>query len=511
MPVSRQGGGLPRETTGVFLGNTLTGEFSRANALRLRWPYVRRMTERGLAGRGLVEPSGCADFLCRLEARYKAPFPPVGEETLAGGLSNTIAGRICNHFDLKGGGYTVDGACASSLLAVAHACSALAAGDLDVALAGGVDLSLDPFELVGFAKAGALAPDDDAGLRRAIGRLLARRRLRHGRADAAGRRPGAGSPGRRGHPRLGDLVRRPGRAHAARGRGAAPGPSPGLSPRRVRDRDGRLLRGARHRHERGRRDRAARAGVAPAARRDADAPPAAIGSIKANIGHTKAAAGVAGLIKAAMALEAQILPPTTGCEQPHPELTGDRPALRVLSQGEPWPADRPLRAGVSAMGFGGINAHVVLESITDRRRATVNPARAGPPSSAQDAELFLLGGRDVDDLRAKVDQLLTVACRLSWAELADLAGQLARTLEDRAARAAIVAARPAELSARLETLRAWLDQRGGDQSEGRGLFDPRRGVFLGLGASQPRIGFVFPGQGSAATLDGAAWRRRFAR
>ena len=83
----------------------------------------------------------------------------MGEETLAGGLSNTIAGRICNHFDLKGGGYTVDGACASSLLAVAHACSALAAGDLDVALAGGVDLSLDPFELVGFAKAGALAPD----------------------------------------------------------------------------------------------------------------------------------------------------------------------------------------------------------------------------------------------------------------------------------------------------------------------------------------------------------------
>ena len=83
----------------------------------------------------------------------------MGEETLAGGLSNTIAGRICNHFDLKGCGYTVDGACASSLLAVDHACSALAAGDLDVALAGGIDLSLDPFELVGFSKAGALAPD----------------------------------------------------------------------------------------------------------------------------------------------------------------------------------------------------------------------------------------------------------------------------------------------------------------------------------------------------------------
>src|SRR6185295_4527327 len=65
-----------------------------------------------------------------------------------------------NYFDLGGGGYTVDGACASSLLAVANACTALAANDIDIALAGGVDLSLDPFELVGFAKVGALAKSE---------------------------------------------------------------------------------------------------------------------------------------------------------------------------------------------------------------------------------------------------------------------------------------------------------------------------------------------------------------
>src|SRR4029077_14464926 len=92
-----------------------------------------------------------AGFADRLEASFKAPFPQPSEESLAGGLSHTIAGRICNHFDLQGGGFTVDSACASSLLAVAQACTALGAGDLDVALAGGVDLSLDPFELVGFA------------------------------------------------------------------------------------------------------------------------------------------------------------------------------------------------------------------------------------------------------------------------------------------------------------------------------------------------------------------------
>lgn len=150
---------IPLDTTGVIVGNTLTGEFSRSSLMRLRWPYVRRTIHAQLKELGWSS-ADCATFLARMEERYKAPFAPVTEETLAGGLSNTIAGRICNHFDFKGGGYTVDGACASSLLAVTTACSSLAAGDLDLALAGGVDLSLDPFELVGFAKAGALAPEE---------------------------------------------------------------------------------------------------------------------------------------------------------------------------------------------------------------------------------------------------------------------------------------------------------------------------------------------------------------
>ncbi len=152
------GDGLPRETTGVVVGNTLTGEFARANTLRLRWPYVRRVMDHALLAEGWPADRRRA-FLGGLASAYKKPFPEVNEESLAGGLSNTIAGRICNHFDLKGGGYVVDGACASSLLAITTACTSLAAGDLDVAVAGGVDLSLDPFELVGFAKTGALAEE----------------------------------------------------------------------------------------------------------------------------------------------------------------------------------------------------------------------------------------------------------------------------------------------------------------------------------------------------------------
>src|SRR5207245_7023272 len=93
------------------------------------------------------------------------------------------------------------------------------------------------------------------------------------------------------------------------------------------------------------------------ARREAnpDAPAAAVGSIKANIGHTKAAAGVAGVIKATMAVHTQVLPPTPGCQHPLASCNGFGSALKIQPEHEVWPLHVPLRASVSAMGFGGIN------------------------------------------------------------------------------------------------------------------------------------------------------------
>ncbi|MGB0680924.1 MAG: polyketide synthase, partial [Polyangiales bacterium] len=150
---------LPQARTAVVLGNSLTGEQFRASIMRLRWPYIERELRR--AATALGWQSGPMDaLLTRAEGHFKAGLAPFTEDTLAGFLSNTIAGRVCNFLDVHGGGYVVDGACASSLLAVATACDALSRGDVDVALAGGVDVSIDPFELVGFAKAGALTPGD---------------------------------------------------------------------------------------------------------------------------------------------------------------------------------------------------------------------------------------------------------------------------------------------------------------------------------------------------------------
>jgi enediyne polyketide synthase len=524
------GAGLPRDATGVLVGNTLTGEFSRAQLMRMRWPYVRRVLAAALAAEGWTAVR-VEDFLARLEPSYKAPFPAPTEESLAGGLSNTIAGRICNHFDLHGGGYTLDGACASSLLAVAQACSALAAGDLDVALAGGVDLSLDPFELIGFARAGALAAGDmrvfDA---RSDGFLPGEgcgfvALMREGQAIAWGKRIhgvirgwGISSDGHGGLSRPEAAGQRLAIARAYRRAGFDVGTVPCFEGHGTGTTVGDAA------------ELAALTGSLRAAPPPSP-PPAAIGSIKANIGHTKAAAGIAGLLKATLAVESQVLPPATGCEEPHAALAGADPVLRVLAAAEPWPAGRPLRAGVSAMGFGGVNAHVVVEGPAAARRRGLSARERHLAAPPQDVELALLAGVDAASLAAAARQLAELAPRLSRAELGDVAAALHRRWRDAPGaggrggrggggsggggwRAAIVAATPRELADRTALLIGWLE---------RGVtrrLDPRQGVFLGVtapGATPPRVGLLFTGQGSPAYADasgamgyGAALARRFA-
>lgn len=492
--------GLPLENTGVFLGNTLTGEFSRANGLRLRWPYVRRTLDAALMN--AAWPSDRRnDFLKTLEQDFKKPFPPIGEESLAGGLSNTIAGRICNHFDFRGGGYTVDGACASSLIAVANACSALAAGDLDVALAGGVDLSLDPFELIGFAKAGALATDE----------------MRVYDEGANGFWPGEGC-GFALLMRTEDALAQRLRTYAQIKGWAISSDGHGGITRPEIDGQALVLKRAYARagfaigtvpyfegHGTGTSvgDTVELKALASMIDIDHGPRPAAIGSVKANIGHTKAAAGIAGLIKSVLALHHQIIPPTTGCKKPHAEFRREPAVLRAVSRAEEWPGDRALRAGISAMGFGGINAHVVLEA--DKSTARLAEQRhVSLAYTAQDTELFLFGAQTIDQLSTNIDHLLSFAAKLSYAELADLASHLANTLEDGPVRAAVIAATPAELAQQLNALRAEIVD--GDTKK----TVIKRGPFFSNTATRPpRIGFLFPGQGSPSHLDGGALRNRF--
>lgn len=505
------GDSLPAGATGVIVGNTLTGERSRANSLRLRWPHVRRALHHGMAAAG-VPAEDRERIAAATEEAFKAPFAEVTDETLAGSLSNTIAGRICNHYDLHGGGYTVDAACAASLLAVMTGCSALTAGDLDVAVVGGVDLSLDPFELVGFAKAGALAR----------GEMLVYDEA------STGFWPGEGC-GFLVLMRLADARARGRRVHAViEGWGLSSDGAGGITRPEAA---GQLL--AMHRAY-------ARAGVSPAdvalfeghgtgtavgddaeldalsrLRRQAAARDrAALGSVKANIGHTKAAAGIAGLLKAMAALEHGLLPPTTGCRRPHPRLQQEGSPLRVLADCEPWPDGRPRRAAVSAMGFGGVNTHVVMVHPDDHGPVGGHPVRerAGPqptltaaalPGDPAPPEPVLLGAGSEREMLARLHALASLLETLSFAELPELARALVGAGGGDAVRLALVAANPLELRAKAQMVTTALAAGRLPDSDSDG------GILVGVGRRPGRVGFLFPGQASPTRRHAGAWAPRF--
>ncbi|WP_431684094.1 SDR family NAD(P)-dependent oxidoreductase [Kitasatospora sp. KL5] len=494
------GEGLEDANTGVVIGNTLTGEFSRANLMRLRWPYVRRTVGAALREQGWDDTALTA-FLDGLEGRYKSAFPPIGEDTLAGGLANTIAGRICNHFDFKGGGFTVDGACSSSLLSVSTACDALIDGRMDVAVAGGVDLSIDPFEVIGFAKTGALAT----------------REMRVYDKGSNGFWPGEGcgmvvlmrdeDARARGRFRYATI---PGWGYSSDGKGGITRPEASghrLALTRAYRSAGFGIETVGYFEGHGTGTAVGDATELRAfseARRAAGANgPAALSTVKGNFGHTKAAAGVAGLLKAILAVRHQVIPPATSHVDPHPELTGPAPAMRVPDRAELWPQGAPIRAGISSMGFGGINAHVVVEHADGVLRTAVPAVARRLVASRQDTELFLLDGADPAELHAKATRLAGFCAQLSYAELGDLAATLERDLAGRPLRAAVLASSPEQAVERFTALTLLLD------SGARSALNPAQGIFLGSAGRAPRIGFLFPGQGAGRRGDGGALRRRF--
>ncbi len=509
---------LPRAATGVVVGNSLTGDQSRASSLRLRWPFVERTVAGLLAEEGWPTERG-RRFLERLEEAYKAPFAPVTDESLAGGLANTIAGRICGHFGLGGGGYTVDGACASSLLSIANACNALVAGQLDVALAGGVDLSLDPFELVGFSRLGALSPGEMAVYDR----------------KSRGFLPGEGcgmfvlmreSDARAADRPIRALLR--GWGISSDGSGGITRPEVAgqrLALRRAYEMAGYSMESVGYFEGHGTGTPVGDAVELEAlsseltrgegsARQSAAGPVfgAALGSVKANIGHTKAAAGAAGLLKAVSALEHGVLPPTTGCREPHPLLTGRSAALRVLDAAEDWPQEQARRASVSSMGFGGINVHVTVEAPVRSVGASVGAGHGLCRTAPQGTELFLVDATSREELRDRLTVLRRSAAHCSEAELTDMAAELAAgagTVAGRGPlRAAAVAERPSELVKRLTRMLARLETRTEEEAADR--LEHGRGWWLGdAGDRAPRLGFLFPGQGSLAARGSRLWARRF--
>lgn len=489
------GTGLVKDRVGVIVGNSLTGEFTRANLMRLRWPYVSGVMHATLSKMSYDEKE-IIRILNAAEVMYKQPFPAPTADMLAGGLSNTIAGRICNYYDFHGGGYTIDGACSSSLLAIANACTAILNGELDVAIAGGVDLSIDAFELIGFARNGALAHDE----------------MQVFSNKAQGFWPGEGcgmlvlmresEAVKNGHNIYGVIK---GWGISSDGKGGMTRPrkdTQQLAMERAYSRAGYDPSEVAYFEAHGTGtvlgDEIEMDGILSTIKkygRNRNTA-AVLGSVKQLIGHTKAAAGVAGLIKVLMSLKHKILPGAIKYGGVHPLLEKNSEYLTLPDTARIWDQPAILRAGVSSFGFGGINVHVTLEEDPQRKRIRkMPPSLRKLASSRRDCELFPVTASGPDTFVSKLEQLQRVAKSISRAELTDLSATMTNNM-GRAARyrACLVAHTPEELYARITLL---LQQVAKDVAF---VIDIAQGIFYHSSPQVFKNAFLFPGQG-APTYD----------
>jgi len=303
--------------------------------------------------------------LKEIRRELKGSLPPFNAETASGLVPNIITGRIANRLGIMGSNFIIDAACASSLIAVDLAARDLLSRKCDLALAGGIQASIPAHLQMIFCQLNALSR---------------RSEIRPFDKDADGTLLGEGGgiiiiKRREDAERDGDLVYAliKGIGTSSDGRGA------GVMTPRV---DGEEL-ALRRAYE--------SAGVSPDSiglieahgtgtpvgdlvevqalsrvfgPRHGDVPKCALGSVKSMISHTIPAAGIAGLIKTALALHHKVLPPTLHCEEPNPKLELEETPFYINTETKPWihgSPKTPRRAGVNAFGFGGVNAHAILE------------------------------------------------------------------------------------------------------------------------------------------------------
>jgi acyl transferase domain-containing protein len=331
-----------------------------------------------------VVPGLTDDQLAQVKAEYQSRTGIKGADSAVGLIPNLVASRIANRFDFGGSAYTLDAACASSLVAVDRGCAELARGETDMVLAGGVHVSDVPTFWTGFSQLRALSRSQQIRPfdRRADGLLIGE---------------GVGMVVLK---RLEDAERDGDRIYAVvRGIGiASDGHATGLFNPRVEGQVLALQRAWQNAgedpHTVGLIEAHGTAMVAgdaaeietlrrvfgPAAEDEARA---GLGSVKSMIGHTMPAAGAAGLIKASLALYYGVLPPSLHCEEANEALEQTR--FRVIQKSEPWDATQ-RRAAVNAFGFGGINAHVVVDA---HRSAPVRTGRRRS-SHRQSNEMLIL-------------------------------------------------------------------------------------------------------------------------
>jgi acyl transferase domain-containing protein/NAD(P)-dependent dehydrogenase (short-subunit alcohol dehydrogenase family)/acyl carrier protein len=466
-------GGKPidRERVSVVLGVTGTLELVIPLGARLGHPIWRR----ALKDCGVAEP-----VASQVVQRISDSYVGWQENSFPGLLGNVAAGRIANRLDLGGSNCVVDAACASSIAAVHLAILELAAGRCDVALTGGLDTFNDIFMFMCFSKTPALSPTGDSrpfssnGDGTALGEglgVLTLKRLEDARRDgdriyAVIKGIGTSSDGK------GNAVYAPsaeGQAKCLRRAYEAAGVSPDTIELVEAHGTGTKVGDAV--------ELSALAEVYRSAKPDSTW--CALGSVKSQIGHTKAAAGAAGLIKAALALYHKVLPPTIKIDRPAEGAAPGQTPFYVNTQARPWlpSPDHPRRAAVSAFGFGGSNFHAVLEE------ADSIPA---PVAWTGDVQILAFSAPSPELIRKTLESIPLDA---SWETIRLEAARSRSSFQaDAAERLVIVAERDRSAWPKLvERANALLDGATSSSPEA---------VFRGAGQPSGGLAVLFPGQGS---------------
>ena len=352
-----------RNRCAVIVGNSLGGMKNEKSNTRLNRPFFYEILKETQVYKSLT-PDAEKQMMAEMDESFRQKYTPITEDTMPGELPNVIAGRLANVFDVHGTNFTVDAACATSLAAVDQAVNGLREGNFDMAIVGGVDQMMSPSAYIKFCKIGALSEKGSCPF--------------DAKADGFVMAEGAGtvilkrlSDAVKDGDKVYAVIRAVGASSDGKGKGiTAPNPKGqkiavektfeqlDYTPGEV---------GLVEAHGTSTR-------VGDAVELNAlyeifspYAKPATIGlgSVKSQIGHAKAAAGIASLIKTSMALYNKVLPPSVNFETPNPTVDWATSPFRVITKAEPWNTDKVRRANVSAFGFGGTNFHVALEEMNE--------------------------------------------------------------------------------------------------------------------------------------------------
>lgn len=508
-----------KDRVSVFIGSSMSGPLHHEFQARFEFERLARILRTDATFQASLSTSQQLALVENLRTKALAGTIAVTEDSAPGILPSITAARIASAFDLHGHALVVDAACASALAAIILGVQQLRSHEADAVICGGADMLCREAGFIYFSAIGALSPDGsfpfDArangfvigqGAGAVVIKRLADALEKHDRIYAIITGYGQASDGK------GKAITAPNSVWQAKTiqraweMGNASAETIGLieahgTATQVGDisevealKDAFSSLGARGK------------GIC------------GIGSVKSNIGHLKSAAGIAGFLKAVLALHHKVLPPTAGFERANPKLDLDDSPFYVVSSAREWPSrEHPRRAGVNAFGFGGADYHLALEEFREEdyanaragRRSTIVPPRP-LEASAKDGELsndvVFLSADSTDELLKQADELVARIRRACDRGVEELFSHNYTTRPTKRLRLAFTR----DLIENACDQIAHFKEVVNSPTE-LGILKAN-GIYFGDRArvASDRMAFLFPGQGSQCANMGLALKERYA-